>query len=84
MPVNEAVDRLMEARRPRAAFFAVHVALAELETSRLKRLVHEGGTCDAEEAGTCQMESYHLSEAFDILQKRAGSLKTRWHASNSS
>jgi len=70
--LNEAVDRLLDARRPRAAFFAVHFALSELETSRLKRLILEVGTCDAEEAGTYPMDGYHLSEALDILQKRAG------------
>ena len=70
--LNEAVDRLLDARRPRAAFFAVHFALAELETSRLKRLLQEVGTCDAEEAGTYQMDAHRLSEALDILQKRAG------------
>ena len=70
--LNEAADRLLDARRPRAAFFAVHFALAELETSRLKRLLPEVGTCDAEEAGTYRMDGYHLSEALDILQKRSG------------
>lgn len=70
--LNEAVDRLLEAGRPRAAFFAVHFALQELETSRLKRLLQEVGTCDAEAHGTYQVDGYHLSEAFDILQKRAG------------
>jgi len=70
--INEAVDRLLDARRPRAAFFAVHFALADLETSRLKRLLQEIGTCDAEQAGTYLMDGYHLSEGFDILQKRTG------------
>ncbi len=70
--LNEAVDRLVEVRRPRAAFFAVHFGLEELETSRLKRLIQEVGTCDAEEAGTYRMDGHYLSEAFDILQGRAG------------
>lgn len=70
--LSEAIDRLLEARRPRAAFFAVHFALAELETSRLVRLIQEVGTCDAEEGGTYRLEGHYLSEAFDTLQKRAG------------
>src|SRR6266567_6083831 len=70
--INEVVDRLLDARRPRAAFFAIHFAVAELETSRLKRLLLEIGTCDAEEAGTYLMDGYHISEAFDILHKRTG------------
>lgn len=70
--LNEAVDRLLAARRPRAAFAAVQFALAELETSRLKRLLQEVGTCEDEEAGTYQMDGYHVSEALDILQERVG------------
>ncbi len=70
--LNEAVDRLLDVRRPRAAFFAVHFALAELETSRLKRLLQEVGTCDAEEAGIYRMDGHYLSEALDILQERVG------------
>lgn len=70
--LNEAVDCLLAARRPRAAFVAVQFAIAELETSRLKRLLQEVGTCDAEKAGTYQIDGYHLSEALDILQERVG------------
>jgi addiction module HigA family antidote len=70
--LNEVVDRLLAARRPRAAFFAVHFAFEELETSRLKRLLQEVGTCDAEAPGTYRIEAHRLSEALDILQKRGG------------
>ncbi len=70
--VNEVVDGLLEAQRPRAAFQTVHFALAEMETSRLKRLLHEVATCDAEAAGTYQVPEYHLSCALEILQSRTG------------
>ncbi|MGB6941786.1 MAG: hypothetical protein WBE37_05290, partial [Bryobacteraceae bacterium] len=70
--LNEVVGRLLGARRPRAAFFSVHFALDELETSRLKRLLHEIGTCDAEAPGTHRIDAHHLSEALDIFQNRAG------------
>jgi addiction module HigA family antidote len=70
--LNEVVDRLLAARRPRAAFFSVHFAFEELETSRLERLLQEVGTCDTEAPGAYQMDAYHLSEALDILQSRAG------------
>jgi hypothetical protein len=63
---------LLEVRRPRAAFFVVHFALQEVETSRLKRLLQEIGTCDAEPKGTYKIDAYHLSEALGILQNRAG------------
>ncbi len=70
--LNEVIDRLLEVRRPRAAFFAVHFALEEVETSRLKRLLHEVGTCDSEDPGTYHVEAYRLSEALSALQNRVG------------
>lgn len=70
--LNEALDRLLDARRPRAAFAAVHFALKEVETSRLRRLLEDIGTCDAEPHGTYQVEAYYLSDALSILQNRVG------------
>jgi addiction module HigA family antidote len=70
--LNEVIDRLLEARRPRAAFFAVHFGLAEVETSRLKRLLQEVATCDSEPSGTYQLDSHYLSDALATLQKRVG------------
>jgi len=64
--------RLLEARRPRAAFQAVHFALKEVETSHLKRLLHEIGTCDFEPAGTYQLDAYYISSALNILQEGSG------------
>jgi len=70
--LNEAIDRLLEARRPRAAFLTVQFAFKELETSRLKRLLREVGTSGSEASGTYQMSAYDISEALDALQKRVG------------
>ncbi|HZL69716.1 MAG TPA: hypothetical protein VFC29_20580 [Candidatus Limnocylindrales bacterium] len=70
--INEVIDRLLEARRPRAAFHAVHFALQEVETSRLKRLLNEVGSCDSEPAGTYRIDPYYLSSALSILQGRPG------------
>jgi addiction module HigA family antidote len=70
--LNEVVDRLLAAGRPRAAFFAVHFALEEVETSRLKRLLQEIGTCDTEAPGTYRMEADRLAEGLSILQSRVG------------
>src|SRR6185437_7117461 len=70
--LNEVVDRLLEAKRPRAAFLAVHMAFDEIETSRLKSLLQEIGTSDSEASGTYRIESHYLSEALDTLQKRTG------------
>jgi hypothetical protein len=70
--LNEVIDRLLEARRPRAAFFAIHFAFEEIETSRLKRLLQEVGTSDSEVPGTYRLEAYYLSSALTILQGRSG------------
>lgn len=70
--INEVIDRLIEAKRPCAAFHAVHLALEEVETSRLKRLLQEIGTCHSEPAGTYQLDTYDLSSALSILQGRSG------------
>jgi addiction module HigA family antidote len=70
--LNEAIDRLLEARRPRAAFQAVHMAFENLETSRLKRLLDQVGTCDLEPTGTYQLGPYYISSALSILDGRPG------------
>lgn len=70
--LNDVVDRLLQARRPRAAFSAVQFAFEELETSRLQRLLQEVGTCDAEVPGVYRIDAHYLSEALNILQLRAG------------
>ena len=46
--LNELIDHLLEARRPRAAFQAVHVSFNDIETSRLKQLSHDVATVSAE------------------------------------
>ena len=70
--LNEAIDRLLQAHRPRAAFFAVHMAFNEIETSRLKRLLHDVGTGGSEEPGTYRMDAHDISEALNALQTRVG------------
>ena len=50
--LNELVDRLLDAERPRAAFHAAHMDWARLETSRLKRLLTDVATVGAEPQGT--------------------------------
>ncbi len=70
--INEVIDRLLEARRPRAAFQSVQYALDQVETSRLKRLLHEVGTSELEPEGTYELDSYHISSALSILQARSG------------
>jgi addiction module HigA family antidote len=70
--LTEMIDRLLEAKRPRAAFHAVHMDFKEIETSRLKRLLHDAATVNAEPAGHLKLDRYYISEGLDSLQGRAG------------
>jgi addiction module HigA family antidote len=70
--LTEMIDRLLEAKRPRAAFQAVHMDFNEIETSRLKRLLRDVATVSAEPAGHFRLDRHYLSEGLDALQRRAG------------
>jgi addiction module HigA family antidote len=68
----ELIDRLLEAKRPRAAFHAVHMDWPEIETSRLKRLLLAVATVDAEPAGHYKLNAHYISEALNSLDGRTG------------
>lgn len=70
--LTEMIDRLLEARRPRAAFHAVHMDFKDIETSRLKRLLRDVATVHAEPEGHYTLDSYYISEALNSLDGRAG------------
>ena len=68
----EIIDRLLEAKRPRAAFHAVHLDWQRVETSRLKRLLLDVATVDAEPADWYTPDGYYISEALASLNNRPG------------
>jgi addiction module HigA family antidote len=70
--LNEVVDSLLEVRRPRAAFYAVHMNFDGVETSRLKRLLHDVATVNAESEDHYKIDSYNVSEALHSLDSRVG------------
>jgi addiction module HigA family antidote len=70
--ISELIDRLLEVKRPRAAFFAVHMECEKVETSRLKRLLRAIPTDSEEAAGTYQLDRHYLTDALDSLDGRAG------------
>lgn len=70
--LTEMVDRLLEARRPRAAFHAVQMDFEGIETSRLKRLLRDVGKVNAEPVGHFKLDRYYISEALDSLDGRPG------------
>ena len=70
--LSEIIDRLLEAKRPRAAFHAVCLDWPRIETSRLKRLLRAVFTVDAEPDGQYMPEPHSLSEALSSLNGRTG------------
>ena len=70
--LTELIDRLLEAKRPRAAFHAVQIDFKDIETSRLKRLLRDVATVNAEPAGHFKLDRYYISEALDSLHGRTG------------
>ena len=68
----EIVDRLLEARRPHAAFRTVCREWSQVETSRLKRMLIEVATVKAEHENLHRMDPHHISDALDSLESRSG------------
>ena len=66
----ELVDRLLNARRPRAAFSAAHLNWSAIATPHLKRLLLDIGKLDAEPADQYLPKSYDISEAMRELDGR--------------
>ena len=69
---TQIIDRLVEAERPRAAFFAVRFGWDKVETSRLRRLLTAVVNVNTEPADHFAIESYRLSEALDSFDGRPG------------
>jgi addiction module HigA family antidote len=65
--LNEAVKRLLAAKRPRAAFSCVHFSLEKMRPSVLFRLMTEIVASGEEPAGHYQMDPYNIEKAFELL-----------------
>jgi hypothetical protein len=72
----EMIDRLLAIRRPRAAFFAVHMDWDKVETSRLKRLLQDVATVGDEGDGQYRLAAHDLSDALSSLDGRPGVSET--------
>ena len=70
--LTELIDCLREVRRPRAAFHAIQMSFKDIETSRLKQLLREVVTVNAEPEGHYLPEDYSISEALNSLDSRPG------------
>ena len=70
--LNELVDRLLDAKRPRAAFGAVYLDWSKIETGRLKRLLRAIATDGTEPVVLYGLEGYCVSDALESLDGRTG------------
>ena len=70
--LTEIIDRLLEAKRPRAAFCTVQLDWRRVETSRLKSLLFAVATVGDEPIGHYQLDTYQISEALNSLNERTG------------
>ena len=66
---NEAVERLLKAKRPRAAFHAAHFCLKDLRPAVLFQLVTEIANGGDEPSGHYMLEPYYIDQAFALLDK---------------
>lgn len=70
--IAEIIDRLLEAGRPRAAFFSVAFDWNKVETSRLRRLLTAVASVRTEPDDHFKVGPSDLSEALDSLGGRPG------------
>jgi hypothetical protein len=65
--MSEAVERLLKARRRRAAFACIQFALIKLDAQVLFRLMSELAQGGNDRPGQYRLEHYHVEEAFKYL-----------------
>jgi len=69
---TELIDCFLGVRRPRAAFYAVHMDFKNIETSRLKRLLRDVATVNTEPAGYFRLDPHYISAGLTSLDGRPG------------
>ena len=70
--LEELIDNLLSVGRPRAAFYSTQLQFEDIETSRLKRLLIEIATSDAEPVGDFLLDGDSIANALDSLDDRPG------------
>lgn len=68
---SESVDRLLKARRPRAAFSCIRFEPGKLDIHVLYRLLSDMAQGGDDKPGHYQLEHYNVEEAFQQLNKSA-------------
>ena len=69
----EAIERLLSAQRPRAAFSLGRISLQKIESSLLFRLLTEMALGGKDPPGDNQLEQYDIERAFIHLNRATGS-----------
>ena len=70
--LSELVDRLLEAKRPRAAFNMTSSDWSRIETSQLRRILFDVGAVHPEPNDYSELDRYDISEALNALDGRPG------------
>ena len=70
--LTEIIDRMLEVKRPRAAFHTVQLDWLRVETSSLKRLLIDAAAVYNEPADHYQLEAWYISRALSELGSRTG------------
>lgn len=65
--LNSGVERLLEAKRPRAAFAWVHFSLEKIRPALLFRLLSDVATGEGEPPGEYRLDGHYIAEAFKQL-----------------
>ena len=68
----ELVDRLLDAKRPQAAFQGVHLDWPRIDTARLKRILSDIVDENAKPEDHYRVQDYDISSAFEELDGRTG------------
>lgn len=68
---NEAVERLLKAKRPRAAFTAARFSLKAISPALLYRILLEIANDGKDKSGEYQLEEYDIKTAFALLDRNA-------------
>ncbi|MCZ0935066.1 MAG: HigA family addiction module antitoxin [Gemmatimonadetes bacterium] len=66
------IDRLVQAKRPRSAFWVAKRDWSLVETSRLRRLLYEIATEQPGPTDQYRVDAYDIAEALKALDERAG------------
>lgn len=68
---NEAVERLLKAERPRAAFAAVHFKLEAINPTLVYRMLSSIAQDGKDKPGEYQLHEYDITRAFSLLDRNA-------------